>query len=669
MQARVSALLIVLACLAGSLPGPSWGAAPTGLPELQEAISRAVSVNKASVTSVKARKKTGVQGGGEIWYESIGSGVVVDERGYILTNSHVIRGSQSILVGFWEQGVKDVKADLVDEDPSSDLALLRVDPPVELRRAVFADSNKIAQGDWVVALGCPLGFEYSASFGVVSALKRDLRIEGTAYRGMLQTDAHISQGNSGGPLLDLDGEVAGITVAIYSPDNAYTGVGFVIPSNKAARFVSNTTGVVSKFAAGRAATAQVLAAAKPVVMQPLPGQAVAGQPDNAGQTPGNIPQGWEPLPAPKAEAEGAVQAAAATTGQVAAPAKLLPLDINKKMPGDATHKGYPSCTDCHEIVKKSIVNINKPIPHPALGSCATCHDIIQEKLATGPVTVAWDNVVAKVPAASMLKPADALVCLFLFVAALASLVLRLDAGLLGVPMLLLMGYDTGTAVAAGLTLTAACGLVGVLRSGVGGMVDGGLIVAVVPVAAVAAFVGGYLFRFVQPDLIALALIGTFMLAALMQLGDIALAPALAGKPPRSGRAWRKVVDGQEYAAGYGLCMTLVIPSALAGGLLGCGGVWFFLPIFVSIFKTPLAMAEAAGAVLSVTVGAFGLLGHIVSADADLSLTKAIACATLIGALLGLVGGAFRHSRPARVCGFVMLVLAAAGMTMRSLGYI
>jgi len=678
MISRLLVLACVLACIGGVFPDGTRAATPANLVELQEAITKAVAANKFTVVSVKARKKAPVQGGGEIWYESIGSGVVVDERGYILTNSHVVRGGDNILAGFWEHGVQDVPAVLLDDDPTLDLALLQVTPPTELRKAVFGDSNRVSQGDWVVSLGCPLGYQYSASFGVVSSLQRDLMIDGVAYRNMLQTDADINQGNSGGPLLNLDGEVIGVNVAIYSPDNAYTGIGFVIPSNKARHFVSRNLGLVSAVPSPHPAPVPMPAAAvqpvaqAPAVQEPPALQAV---PSTAPAQPPH----WTPLPQPSVVAqEPAVQTAAtaapaAPPAEAAAPAlpqaKKEPLDINKKIPVDAIHKGYPPCTDCHVITKKSTVNINKPIPHPKLGSCSTCHDLIQEKVASGPVTVAWEKVLTKVPAASWMRATDALACLCLFVVALVAVALRVDVGMLAVPLLVLLGYDIHIAVVSGLAITAASGLVGFLRSSARGMSDMKLLGAVVPMAALGAFASGFLWRFAPPDLVLMALVATLVVAALLQLGDQTLAQALAGSTDSGGLAWRKTCDGQTYAVGLAGCMALTLPVALVGGLFGSGGVWLFLPLFLTFFKTPLPMAEAAASVLALTVGLFGFLGHYAASGADMPLMGAVGCSALVGCALGLLPGRFRFSRQARVWGFILLVCAAFGLSMRILGFI
>src|SRR5688572_10367158 len=169
-----------------------------------------------------------------------GSGVVVDRRGYIVTNQHVVEGQRTLEVIFSDG--KRASAKLVGEDSFSDLAVVKVDVDVPAV-AEFADSDQLEPGQPVVAIGSALGdFRNTVTVGVVSALHRDLDDSGSAaLRNLIQTDAAINHGNSGGPLLQLDGRVIGINVAvvrgaIISGDVA-EGLGFAIPSNTARQVV------------------------------------------------------------------------------------------------------------------------------------------------------------------------------------------------------------------------------------------------------------------------------------------------------------------------------------------------------------------------------------------------------------------------------------------------
>ncbi len=165
--------------------------------------------------------------------QGMGSGVIIDARGYILTNEHVVRDAQSIQVRLPEEGDRVYKGKVVGTDPRSDLAVIRIKAKGDLPYAALGDSDKVRVGDWSIAIGSPFGLEQTVTVGVISAVRQSLNIEGKNYQNMLQTDAAINQGNSGGPLLNIRGEVIGINTAIYAPTGVFSGVGFAIPSGYA----------------------------------------------------------------------------------------------------------------------------------------------------------------------------------------------------------------------------------------------------------------------------------------------------------------------------------------------------------------------------------------------------------------------------------------------------
>ena len=160
---------------------------------------------------------------------SLGSGFVVDPSGLIVTNNHVIAGAEEITVILPDD--TSLKAQIVGRDTVTDLALLKVEPKQPLPVIKWGDSNKERVGDWVLAVGNPFGLGGSVTAGIVSARARD--IHAGPYDDFLQTDAPINRGNSGGPLVNLDGEVIGINTAIYSPSGGSIGIGFAIPSSLA----------------------------------------------------------------------------------------------------------------------------------------------------------------------------------------------------------------------------------------------------------------------------------------------------------------------------------------------------------------------------------------------------------------------------------------------------
>ncbi len=160
-----------------------------------------------------------------------GSGFVYDTSGHVVTNAHVVDGAQSVRVRF--SSGKTYDATVVGVDASTDLAVLKIDASASALHALdLADSSQVAVGDVVVAIGSPFGLENSVTAGIVSALGRSMQApNGYTINGAVQTDAAINHGNSGGPLLDLDGKVIGVNAQIESESGGSEGVGFAIPSN------------------------------------------------------------------------------------------------------------------------------------------------------------------------------------------------------------------------------------------------------------------------------------------------------------------------------------------------------------------------------------------------------------------------------------------------------
>ena len=192
-----------------------------------------VNVSNLAVQQVLKRTPSGrpyLDRGYGLIPQGSGSGVVVDPKGYILTNYHVVRGADRVQVRF--SNGRELMARLVGSDPHTDLAVLKVDE-TDLVAAELGDSDAIAVGDWVLAIGNPFGLDQSVTAGIISAKGRSGIVADVDIEDFLQTDAAINPGNSGGPLVDLRGEVVGINSAILTESGGYQGVGFAIPSNMA----------------------------------------------------------------------------------------------------------------------------------------------------------------------------------------------------------------------------------------------------------------------------------------------------------------------------------------------------------------------------------------------------------------------------------------------------
>ena len=164
---------------------------------------------------------------------ALGSGFIIDAKGIVVTNNHVIKGAEDILVRV--NGGKEYKVTIIGSDPLSDIAVLKMETKNKFIPVKFGDSDKARIGDWVIAIGNPFGLGGTVTSGVISARNRSIGL--SRYEDFIQTDASINQGNSGGPLFNMDGDVIGINTAILSPTGASSGIGFAIPSNSAKRVI------------------------------------------------------------------------------------------------------------------------------------------------------------------------------------------------------------------------------------------------------------------------------------------------------------------------------------------------------------------------------------------------------------------------------------------------
>jgi len=164
---------------------------------------------------------------------SLGSGFIIKEEGIVITNNHVIANAEDILI---RVGDKEYNAEVIGADPYMDLAVLKMKTKDKFKPVSFGDSNKARVGDWVVAIGNPFGLGGTVTSGIISARNRQIGL--TRYEDFIQTDASINQGNSGGPLFNLKGEVIGVNTAIIAPGQSGSiGIGFAIPANAASNVI------------------------------------------------------------------------------------------------------------------------------------------------------------------------------------------------------------------------------------------------------------------------------------------------------------------------------------------------------------------------------------------------------------------------------------------------
>jgi putative serine protease PepD len=254
MRRSIALITVVLAALgagAGSYAAFSAGGTKTVVQQVTVP-SAQTAASQSSVSSVTQLYNSASKGVVEVSVSSSalgpfgesrteqaqGSGFVYDTAGHIVTNEHVVDGASSVTVRFWNGAT--YKATVVGTDPSTDLAVLKVDAPSSvLHPLTLGDSSKVQVGQTVVAIGSPFGLEGTITAGIVSALHRDITAPNNyTITDSIQTDAAINHGNSGGPLLDLSGTVIGVTSQIESDSGDNAGVGFAIPSNTVRSIVS-----------------------------------------------------------------------------------------------------------------------------------------------------------------------------------------------------------------------------------------------------------------------------------------------------------------------------------------------------------------------------------------------------------------------------------------------
>ena len=179
------------------------------------------------------------RGSGTRKYEQVGtgSGVIISEDGFIVTNNHVIDGASDLEVTLNNQ--KKYKAKLIGTDPENDIALLKIDADMKLPYIPFANSDALKIGEWVLAVGNPYNLTSTVTAGIVSAKGRDLKGNGNITDSFIQTDAAVNPGNSGGALVNTRGELVGINTAITSKTGSFVGYSFAVPSNIAKKVIED----------------------------------------------------------------------------------------------------------------------------------------------------------------------------------------------------------------------------------------------------------------------------------------------------------------------------------------------------------------------------------------------------------------------------------------------
>ncbi|HIJ89013.1 MAG TPA: PDZ domain-containing protein [Desulfuromonadales bacterium] len=174
----------------------------------------------------------------DVAFNKIGSGVIIDPRGYVLSSYHVIAGAEALKATLYGPGgAKEYPLKMVKGDLRTDMALLRIQGTGPFPHAALGNSDAARTGDMVLTIGSPFGFEQTVTSGMISSRNRTLQVGDTVYENLIQTDSSINRGSSGGPMLNVRGEVIGINTAIFAPTGVFNGIGFAIPINRAADLV------------------------------------------------------------------------------------------------------------------------------------------------------------------------------------------------------------------------------------------------------------------------------------------------------------------------------------------------------------------------------------------------------------------------------------------------
>jgi len=558
----------------------AWAAPPVANDPLlgfQEDINHAISIARPSVVGIVAKKKSDASpNGSPLWFDSIGSGVAVDENGYILTNYHVVNNAETIEATLWRSPPNKYTARIVKKDPSLDLALLTIQGAGPLTPVRFGDSKNIKMGDIVLSVGSPFGFDHSVALGTVSAAKRDLFINGKKYANMIQTDAVINEGNSGGPLVDIYGRVVGINTAIYAPDGTYEGLGFAIPINRAKHFFTPVTGAVT-------------AAIKFPAINPL---------------------------------------------------HKFPVDLNKGRPNDFNHATFRDCTTCHFIqVKRPMVAGHTP-PHPFVGACGKCHIVEKTHATGAPVTVAARGAAKTFDLSqhgdswSFFKDVLLKALPLFLVASIVFSMLGLGGGFFYVPILIMCHLDFRAASAISLLMITVGSLSALSVFKRSGMVDFKLVSALGIPAMVGAFSGGIFSSSVNIYVLYILFSITSFIASYLLVKDKKIMTTQPHHLRASSVIMYRNVGGHEYSIDLVLAGALALSVGFLGGLLGIAGGWLLLPMLVLLFSMPMRIAVATSSFIVPLSGIAGFAGHGFGGHIDWQLTVPLCILAAIGAQIG-----------------------------------
>ena len=567
--------LLAFLILAWETPGSGDVADPV-LQQLQESINQAVARVRPSVVSVHTKKKEpteGGQAGGFIWYESVGSGFVVDPRGFVLTNYHVVERAEYITVSLWWAHNNEFQARVLDADKSLDLALLKIDSNEPFVVPEMDNSDKLETGDWVLSVGSPFGFKHSVTMGIVSDLNRQINIGGVLYKNMIQTDAVINQGNSGGPLVDIYGRVVGVGTAIYAPNGTYAGVGFAIPINRARHFFTRVTGAMQ------------VARTTPSV------------------------QNKEPVNLNKKMPNDAVHKkfSDCTTCHTISQKSVVSLKTTM------SHPAVGACDTCHIMVKDKVP---------------------KGPITVAAVSQMLNGNIRAIPYFELFKIVIFKVALLTLVASIIFAMMGVGGGFLYVPILLFCDIDFYTASTTSLFMLTTAQLSALYTFFKSGMVDLKMALALGIPTMIGAFAGGVLANHFNISLLYIMFACVLFLASYFMLQDKARLEGHARSFRISSMVLAHEFGGYTYSIDLMVAVPLTFAVGYVGGMLGLAGGWLKVPIMVVLFNVPMKIAVATSSLMVMFTGFSGFLGHSVAGNFDPRLAMSLSVITMIGAQIG-----------------------------------
>jgi len=550
------------------------------LQDLQESINQSIASVRPSIVNVTARKKeTAGDNNTSVWYNSIGSGIIIDSRGYILSNYHVVENASSINVKLWNSTQTQYDAKIIKQDQSQDLVILSIKTNGEnLIPAQTGNSDNIEVGDWVISIGSPFGFSHSVSLGIVSEINRNLKIGNSIYENMIQTDAVINQGNSGGPLVNMNGMIVGVGTAIFAPSGTYRGLGFGIPINRAKHFYSHITGAI---------------------------QAAVTKPAN------KIPVNLN-----KRIPNDAIHQKFSDCTKCHIISQKMRVSVQQKM----KHPMVASkCSICHILVNEPV--LKGPTPVAAITPLDVKPAIeppVQPKQSFYDL---FTQVVVK------LIPV-------ILISSIIFTMLGVGGGFLYVPVLLLCDIDFHTATSTSLIIITMSQMSALYIFYKSGLVDLKLISLLVFPTMIGAFTGGVLSQHFNVHLLSIMFACTLFLASYFMMKDNEQLKSIDGGIAATNWISFHECSGFTYYVDLGISVPLTFVVGYMGGMLGMGGGWLMIPIMVVLFNIPMKIAVAASSMMVPLTAFSGFLGHSMVGHIDMPLAVILSITSIIGAQVG-----------------------------------